>query len=874
MVVPLNLFVPGNDCQFTETHLADLKMSSIYSTPSHIAGPQPGQSRHQWLEDLQHYRQDILNGVEKDVDIVTFDYQGVRAWMRLDENLSKAWNLRPGAALQFEIDTRWHEGNDTLTVAFDIHRRSDDQKISWTGIVETLKLPADGLWHNISKTMTVPDFDAEQFWLRPVFGFDATLDPAPGQVDIRKIALSVPDSPKIKDLLHVEQASAKTTPLDLKLYDRDDLKWLSKNFACHFTFMYDQSFYYPDSGYTIESFLQDGIDEFGGYDSVMLWHAYPRIGVDDRNQFDFYRDMPGGLEGLREVVDQFHSRDVKVFINYNPWDKATRDDGITDQEALAEMVAALNVDGIFLDTMFAASEGLRDAVDAKRKGVTFVPEALPETKDIGSLMGSWFQFWENPFTPALLHHKWIEPRHMQYQINRWIGLHPHKRHHDDQINNAFFNGSGMMIWENIFASYNPWPAVDRALWRRAVRILHAYPDHFVDGVWDPFYPTEDPTAFANRWTLGDSTLFTLINTGSTKDTWLVNWKPGLKYYDLWNGTELQTQPAPDGTVIVKDSIEKLGCVIAIPEKQVNQPLKKLLAVQQKDANRNKPTNDKRNQAHSVIEAQPVPRTQLWTSKQSPKGMVYVPGAEFAMELEHVRRECGCYPDPGTPKDRWYEYYQGWDYSKPMTHHVPCKVQSFYIDEAEVTNAEYKAFLDATGYEPKHLENFLKHWSEGIMPPELADHPVVYVDLDDARAYAEWAGKRLPTEKEWHLAAQGTDGRTWPWGNEFDESKCNTTGDRTLPVRSLPDGQSPFGCYHMAGNVYEWTESCRDDGHTRWCIIRGGSFYDPNSDPAKASIWYVDGGPRPCTHHAKFILMWPGLDRCATIGFRCVVDVTE
>jgi formylglycine-generating enzyme required for sulfatase activity len=158
-----------------------------------------------------------------------------------------------------------------------------------------------------------------------------------------------------------------------------------------------------------------------------------------------------------------------------------------------------------------------------------------------------------------------------------------------------------------------------------------------------------------------------------------------------------------------------------------------------------------------------------------------------------------------------------------------------------------------------------------MPAALANHPVVYVDLNDARAYAAWAGKRLPTEPEWQLAAQGTDVRQWPWGGEMDPrqpdgTKVNTTG-ATLPVRSLPDGKSPFGCYHMSGNVYEWTESARDDGHTRFAIIRGGSFFQ-----APGSIWYADGGPRPCTHHAKFILMWPGLDRCSTIGFRCVKDL--
>jgi formylglycine-generating enzyme required for sulfatase activity len=71
---------------------------------------------------------------------------------------------------------------------------------------------------------------------------------------------------------------------------------------------------------------------------------------------------------------------------------------------------------------------------------------------------------------------------------------------------------------------------------------------------------------------------------------------------------------------------------------------------------------------------------------------------------------------------------------------------------------------------------------------------------------------------------------------------------------------------MAGNVWEWTESERSDGHTRFAIIRGGSYF-----AARGSVWYVEGGAQPITSHAKFILLWPGLDRCATVGFRCVKD---
>ena len=89
------------------------------------------------------------------------------------------------------------------------------------------------------------------------------------------------------------------------------------------------------------------------------------------------------------------------------------------------------------------------------------------------------------------------------------------------------------------------------------------------------------------------------------------------------------------------------------------------------------------------------------------------------------------------------------------------------------------------------------------------------------------------------------------------------------MTAFPQGRSPFGCYDMCGNVWQWTESQRSDGRTRFCIIRGGSFYR-----ARGSDWYMDGGPQPCAFAAKFLLTWPGLDRCATIGFRSVVDLSE
>ena len=131
---------------------------------------------------------------------------------------------------------------------------------------------------------------------------------------------------------------------------------------------------------------------------------------------------------------------------------------------------------------------------------------------------------------------------------------------------------------------------------------------------------------------------------------------------------------------------------------------------------------------------------------------------------------------------------------------PVFLNAFYIDKYEVTNALYKQFMSATG----HIAPLFWDDEEYNHP----NQPVVRVTWHDAVAYAEWAGKRLPTEAEWEKAARGTDGRIYPWGNEWDSSKCNSgvSGDGyeyTAPVGSFPAGASPYGVMDMAGNVWEW-----------------------------------------------------------------------
>ncbi len=196
-----------------------------------------------------------------------------------------------------------------------------------------------------------------------------------------------------------------------------------------------------------------------------------------------------------------------------------------------------------------------------------------------------------------------------------------------------------------------------------------------------------------------------------------------------------------------------------------------------------------------------------------------------------------------------------------------RIDSFLIDKYPVTNAQYYEFLQSSGYRPSDTTRYLRHWEYGIYKQGQERYPVVYVSLEDIRAYAKWAGKRLPTEAEWQLAAQGTDNRKWPWGNEFHGTLCNYAFDKPTPVDAFPKGASPYGVIDMVGNVWQMTNDMYFDGSYYFTVIRGGSYYQPAS-----SWWYIQGGPQSLDRTQIMLLVSPGFDRSATVGFRCVKDI--
>jgi formylglycine-generating enzyme required for sulfatase activity len=337
---------------------------------------------------------------------------------------------------------------------------------------------------------------------------------------------------------------------------------------------------------------------------------------------------------------------------------------------------------------------------------------------------------------------------------------------------------------------------------------------------------------------------------------------GARYFDVYGGTELSATVSRDGKLAhLRFPIEAHGFgailqLVGQPEASIVELFAKMKAMTGKTLASY--STDRPMLVQHIVE---IPPTKL----QPPSsGMVHIPGGDFLFSVTGIEIE-------GT-NDKGVDVQYPWEDAPRRYHERAMHINAFNMDKYPVTNQEFKVFLDATHYHPKDDLNFLRDWRDGMYPAGWEKKPVAWVSIEDARAYAAWAGKRLPHEWEWQYAAQGVEMRKYPWGDAWrsdavpvpDEERT-MRGPDEVSVHSA--GVSSYGVMDMVGNVWQWTDEYYDE-HTRSAIVRGGSYYRP-----QGSKWYFPQAYQN-NQHGKLLLMGPSLDRSGAVGFRCVTDGAE
>lgn len=641
-------------------------------------------------------------------------------------------------------------------------------------------------------------------------------------------------------------------------YRRPELQWAQRNFVHAQMMVEDRYFFDNETGqYTVDRYLDDLEQRFGGIDSVLIWYVYPNIGVDDRNQTDLAHDMPGGLDGLRGAVADFHRRGVRVFLPTKPWDKGTRDQGQTDWHAIADIIRAVGADGINGDTYNGVPRAFFDACDAVGCPVVLQPESTISAEEalIWNVQ-SWGKKVPADVVPAVAKWKWLEPRHMINVENRW------GRDRSNDFQYIFFNGVGYNAWENIWGIWNQLTPRDAQTLKRIATLQRVIAPLLVSLDWRPYAPTLQAGVFASRFPGEGQVLHTLVNRNEVEvsgEQLALPHAAGTRYIDLWNGVALQPRIV-DGRALVELSLEPrgYGAVLALA---AGVQVAGLDAYLSKAAEFAKTPLQSLSAQWRSIPQQLVEIAPTVAVAAAPQGMVTIPAAEFDFVVGGIAIEGQTWAG--------VDVQYPWEKEARRGHRHRLQIATFHIDRHLVTNAEFKTFIAATHYAPRDAHNFLRDWRNGAPQPGWDNKPVTWVGIEDARAYAAWAGKRLPREWEWQYAAQGADGRLYPWGNgwQAEALPAPNRGRTLLPpadVGAHPLGASPFGVQDLIGNVWQWTDEYRDE-HTRAAVLRGGSSYQPQT-----SHWYFPQAYR-LDQHGKYLLMAPAKDRSGCIGFRCVVD---
>ncbi len=693
------------------------------------------------------------------------------------------------------------------------------------------------------------------------------------------------------------------TSFDNSLYERKDLAWMRKSYLLILQFAWDHEYYDAmEKKYNYDAFLSKYDKLVGGFEAYMIWPTWPRLGLDQRNQWDMYRDLPGGLKELRRQSEVAHKKGMRYFIAYNPWDESTRKED--HLKGMEDMLRAINADGVVLDTWGESSREFQAAADRVKPGIILYSEGMAVPKDMPTIVTG--RVHDAIYMPPPLNlNKLIKPDNAIFRVAQ---LAEGRIHRETAI--AFYNGYGTEM--NIMRPGRPdWIDEEFAYLGKTTKILRENSSAFLSLNWNPLIPTLTDSIWVNQWPTATKTLYTVFSLkpeGWNAPLFEGPQATGMHYVSLWNHEELN--PVRIGNKqYVRTTVDgfsrawldtrregNVDCIAQLPTfldvrlvmdslrigastgkkiivwagtpsyntRSVEFPIgtRTISLIQYLGRHEEKcvvQLFDDTELLDERIVTIPLATPRLisnveWTTRASapPQDMVEIPAGRFT----YTTTRSFLSPNETVP-------YPGDSTTRVLD------VPRFYMDRYPVTNEMFAKFLKSSGYKPKDGTNFLKDWNKGKPPTGKEKHPVVYVGLDDAKAFAKWAGKRLPTETEWQYAAQGSDGRKYPWGPALDSTKCNKGIGTTTPVDAYPSGKSPFGVMDLIGNVWQLTNDVYDNGTFYFGMIRGGSYFNPTS-----GWWYIPGGPQPADNPQILLLVAPGFDRNSTVGFRCVKDAVQ